>query len=49
MEDAELLEEVSPELDMRAIYDGELTPVFFGSGMNNFGVQLFLDQFLACV
>jgi peptide chain release factor 3 len=25
---------------------GELTPVFFGSAMNNFGVQLLLDSFL---
>ena len=27
---------------------GKLTPVFFGSGVNNFGVQLLLDSFLKC-
>ena len=25
---------------------GKTTPVFFGSGVNNFGVQLLLDGFL---
>lgn len=25
---------------------GELTPVFFGSALTNFGVQTFLDTFL---
>ena len=34
------------ELDMEAVCNGELTPVFFGSGMNNFGVELFLKTFL---
>jgi peptide chain release factor 3 len=28
------------------VHSGELTPVFFGSAMNNFGVQLLLDGFL---
>jgi peptide chain release factor 3 len=34
------------ELDVDAVTRGELTPVFFGSAMNNFGVQLLLDGFL---
>lgn len=52
----ELQEEVSSQLELLEIagdpYDservlrGELTPVFFGSAMNNFGVQHFLDNFL---
>ena len=42
LEDIELLDELGSELDIQAVHDGELTPVFFGSGMNNFGVQLFL-------
>ena len=42
LEDIELLDELGSELDLQAVHDGELTPVFFGSGMNNFGVQLFL-------
>lgn len=33
-------------LDVAAVGRGELTPVFFGSAMNNFGVQLLLDGFL---
>ncbi|MDZ4788280.1 MAG: peptide chain release factor 3 [Blastochloris sp.] len=32
--------------DRPAIERGELTPVFFGSASNNFGVQLLLDAFL---
>ena len=46
MEDIELLDELGSDLDLEAVHAGELTPVFFGSGMNNFGVQLFLDTFL---
>ena len=33
-------------VDPDAILRGEVTPVFFGSAMNNFGVQLLLDGFL---
>ena len=43
LEDIELLDELGSDLDLQAVHDGELTPVFFGSGMNNFGVKLFLD------
>jgi peptide chain release factor 3 len=32
--------------DGQAVLKGEVTPVFFGSAMNNFGVQLLLDGFL---
>jgi peptide chain release factor 3 len=32
--------------DHAAILAGQLTPVFFGSAVNNFGVQLLLDAFL---
>jgi peptide chain release factor 3 len=32
--------------DPAAVLRGEVTPVFFGSAMNNFGVQLLLDGFL---
>lgn len=31
---------------MARVYRGEQTPVFFGSAMTNFGVQLFLDAFM---
>jgi peptide chain release factor 3 len=39
-EEINLLEELSPPLDMERIHAGELSPVFFGSAMNNFGVSL---------
>ncbi|NEN93326.1 MAG: peptide chain release factor 3 [Okeania sp. SIO3H1] len=45
-EDIELLEELGSDLDLEEIHKGEMTPVFFGSAMTNFGVQLFLDAFL---
>ncbi|NEQ38823.1 MAG: peptide chain release factor 3 [Okeania sp. SIO3I5] len=45
-EDIELLDELGSDLDLEEIHKGEMTPVFFGSAMTNFGVQLFLDAFL---
>ncbi len=45
-EEIELLEEAGPSLDSDLIQSGELTPVFFGSAMTNFGVRPFLDNFL---
>ena len=41
----ELIDGASPDFDEAAIRAGKLTPVFFGSAMNNFGVQLLLDGF----
>lgn len=46
LEDRELLDELIEPLDMERVLDGEQTPLFFGSAMTNFGVQLFLDKFL---
>jgi peptide chain release factor 3 len=45
-EDLELLEEVGAELDLELVHQGKMTPVFFGSAMTNFGVELFLNAFL---
>ncbi|MGK7901930.1 MAG: peptide chain release factor 3 [Hormoscilla sp.] len=45
-EDLELLEGLGAEFDLEAIHAGQMTPVFWGSAMTNFGVQLFLDAFL---
>jgi peptide chain release factor 3 len=45
-EELELLEGAGAEFDIAAVEAGELTPVFFGSAANNFGVQLLLDRFL---
>ncbi|MDJ0799117.1 MAG: peptide chain release factor 3 [Calothrix sp. MO_167.B12] len=44
--DIELLEGVGEELDLSLIHQGKMTPVFFGSAMTNFGVELFLQNFL---
>ncbi|GLI60750.1 hypothetical protein VaNZ11_002980 [Volvox africanus] len=45
-EDVELLEVLGDELDLEGVMAGKVTPVFFGSAMNNFGVELFLQTFI---
>ena len=45
-EELEMLEIAGVEYDAERVRHGLLTPVFFGSAMNNFGVQLLLDAFL---
>ena len=46
-EDIELLDGASAEFDQEMISAGDLTPVFFGSALTNFGVQTFLEHFLS--
>ncbi len=46
IEDLELLDGASAEFDMDLISSGQLTPVFFGSALTNFGVEIFLKHFL---
>lgn len=46
MEDIELIEIAGEELDLERVAKGELTPVFFGSAITNFGVEPFLQRFL---
>ena len=46
MEEIELLDGASQPLDMEKVHKGELSPVFFGSALTNFGVQPFLEHFL---
>jgi peptide chain release factor 3 len=41
-----LLDGAGTAFDVGAVRAGQATPVFFGSAMNNFGVQLLLDAFL---
>jgi peptide chain release factor 3 len=41
-----LLQGAGTEFDRGAFRAGELTPVFFGSAMTNFGVEPFLDRFI---
>ena len=45
-DDIELLDLAGDEFDMEKVKRGELTPMFFGSAMTNFGVQPFLEEFL---
>ncbi|MDJ0599650.1 MAG: peptide chain release factor 3 [Crocosphaera sp.] len=45
-EDLEILEEIGDDLDLEEVHAGKMTPIFFGSAMTNFGVQLFLEAFL---
>jgi peptide chain release factor 3 len=42
----ELLDGAGADFGLSRVLAGELTPVFFGSAANNFGVQLLLDRFL---
>jgi peptide chain release factor 3 len=46
-EELEMLEGAGSPFDEGSVRAGETTPVFFGSAMNNFGVQMMLDNFLA--
>lgn len=46
LEDIELLDGASDEFDMERVRAGELSPVFFGSALTNFGVETFLQHFL---
>ncbi len=45
-EELELIREVYPSFDQDAYLNGEQQPVFFGSALNNFGVQELLDCFV---
>jgi peptide chain release factor 3 len=45
-EDADLLDAAGDPFDIDRILDGQLTPIFFGSASNNFGVEPFLTRFL---
>ena len=45
-DDIELLDGASDEFDQELVSRGELSPVFFGSALTNFGVETFLEHFL---
>jgi len=47
LEEVELLDGASDELDQDRVDHGDLTPVFFGSALTTFGVQTFLEHFLS--
>lgn len=46
IDDLELLEHAGDPYDLEKIVAGELTPVFFGSALTNFGVETFLKSFI---
>lgn len=45
-DDIELLDGASYEFNIEKVRKGELSPVFFGSALTNFGVEPFLENFL---
>jgi peptide chain release factor 3 len=44
--DVELVEGVYPDFDKQTYLNGDVSPVFFGSALNNFGVKELLDVFV---
>ena len=46
LEDIELLDGASAEFEQDLVSAGQLSPVFFGSALTNFGVENFLQHFL---
>jgi peptide chain release factor 3 len=45
VEDVEILEELIDPLDLNRVKSGSQSPLFFGSAMTNYGVELFLQKF----
>ena len=45
-DDIELVDGAGYDFDLEAVREGLLSPVFFGSALNNFGVEPFLKAFL---
>lgn len=45
-DEIDLLDGASAEFDLDEVRRGKLTPVFFGSALTNFGVEVFLQNFL---
>jgi len=46
LDEIELLDGAADEFDMERVSRGNLSPVFFGSALTNFGVETFLQHFL---
>ena len=46
-DDIALLDMAGDEFDIEKVKNGQLTPMFFGSAMTNFGVKPFLDEFVS--
>ena len=48
LEEIELQDGAGAEFDMELVSKGELSPVFFGSALTNFGVETFLQHYVGC-
>lgn len=46
LDEVELLEAAGNDFDEHKVATGDMTPVFFGSALTNFGVQTFLETYL---
>ena len=46
VDEIELLDIAGDSFDLNKVLKGELTPLFFGSAMTNFGVEPFFEEFL---
>ncbi|GHC43736.1 peptide chain release factor 3 [Roseibacillus persicicus] len=46
VQEVEMLDELTEPLDLERVLAGEQMPIYFGSAMNNFGVQNMLESFL---
>ncbi len=46
-DEIELVKGASHEFDKQSFLEGKLTPVFFGSAINNFGIEELLDYFVS--
>ncbi len=46
LDDIDLLDNAGDAFDMSQVIRGELTPVYFGSALTNFGIEPFLESFL---
>lgn len=45
-EQLQLLDVAGDEFDLKKVQRGDMSPIFFGSAVKNFGIQSFLDNFL---
>ncbi len=45
-EEVDLVQMAGDSFDHKRVLDGQLTPLFFGSAMTNFGVKYFLETFI---
>eukprot|EP00746_Dinoflagellata_sp_MGD_P121109 gnl/MRDRNA2_/MRDRNA2_56388_c0_seq1.p1 gnl/MRDRNA2_/MRDRNA2_56388_c0~~gnl/MRDRNA2_/MRDRNA2_56388_c0_seq1.p1 ORF type:complete len:672 (-),score=103.48 gnl/MRDRNA2_/MRDRNA2_56388_c0_seq1:48-2063(-) len=46
LEDVEIVREMTPPCNIDEVLNGDITPLFFGSAMNDFGIEVFLQKFL---